>query len=164
MRTTTGIRVRHARSCPGKPCRCQPSFEAFAYDRRTKRKVRKTFPTLAAETGWRADAGSAVRKGGLRAAPAITLRDAWTTWADAAERGEILSRHRRPYKPSALRGYRADMDNYVLPDLGALRWVTSPPTTCRRSSTGSSVPVRPARRCATCSCPARRSIGSIGGS
>jgi integrase len=75
----------------------------------------------AAAKGWRADAGSAVRKGGLRSAPAVTLHDAWAAWADAAERGEVLSRHRRTYKPSTLRGYRAAMDDHVLPDLGGLR-------------------------------------------
>jgi hypothetical protein len=44
MRKTTGIRARHARSCCGEPCRCQPSYEAFVYDRRTDRKIRGPSP------------------------------------------------------------------------------------------------------------------------
>jgi integrase len=57
----------------------------------------------------------------MRAAPSVALHDAANEWLEKAEGGEILSRHRKPYKPSTLRGYRDDLENHVLPDLGALR-------------------------------------------
>jgi integrase len=123
-RKTTGLRKRHSRTCRSRDraaCNCSGSWEASVYSKRDGKKIRRSFPTEAAARGWRADAGSALRKGGLRSAPAGTLRDAWTAWIDATERGEILSRHRRPYKPSTLRGYKAAMNDHVLPDLGALR-------------------------------------------
>ena len=57
----------------------------------------------------------------MRAPTAVTLRGAWTKWIEQAEAGEILSRYRRPYKPSALRGYRSDMESFVLDDFGSCR-------------------------------------------
>ena len=42
----------------------------------TGKKIRKTFPTLAAAKGWRADAMSAIRKGALHAQSRQTVRDA----------------------------------------------------------------------------------------
>jgi integrase len=126
MSKPTGIRTRHARSCPAgrakdARCRCQPSYEAFVYSVRDGRKIRRTFRNLAEAKGWRSDATSAVRKGGLRTPSRLTLREAAEAWLEQAERGEVLSRYRRPYKPSVLRGYRADFDRYVLPALGAVR-------------------------------------------
>jgi integrase len=97
------------------------SWEAAVYDRRTKAKIRKTFPTLAAAKSWRADATVGLRKGTLRAPSSTTLRDAWETWLEAVKRGEILSRNRHPYKPATVRTYAHDVREYVLPDLGALR-------------------------------------------
>jgi integrase len=123
-RKPTGITTRHSRRCRsrnGGGCNCEPSYTAWVWSRRDGKKLYRTFPTQHAAKGWRSDASSNVRRGSMRATPTVTLRDAWTAWIDAAERGEILSRHRRPYKPSALRGYKADMENYLLSDLGALR-------------------------------------------
>jgi integrase len=86
---------------------------------REQRKIRRTFPTQSAAKAWRSDATTALRKGALRTPTHVTLRDAAEDWLAKAEAGEILSKHRRPYKPSALRGYRADLTNYVLDDFGA---------------------------------------------
>jgi hypothetical protein len=61
------------------------SWEAFVYDRRTRKKLRKTFPTLAAARAWRHDAASAVRRGALRPATATTLREAWDGWLGRSE-------------------------------------------------------------------------------
>jgi integrase len=126
-RATPGIVTRHSRTCPsrkggacGRPC--TPSFEAWVYDARSGKKIRRSFPTLSAAKGWRSDASAAVRRGALRATSAsVTLREAALEWLDAAERGEVLSRNRRPYKPSVLRGYRADLERYVFPLLGSRR-------------------------------------------
>jgi integrase len=123
-RTPTGIRLRHSRSCATSRdgrCNCKPSYEAAVWSKRDGKKLRETFPTLAAARAWRHDASSAVRKGTLRAPTATTLRDAWSVWLSGAEKGEILNRNRRPYKPSVLRSYAQDMNLYVLDDYGAHR-------------------------------------------
>jgi integrase len=123
-RRTTGIVKRHGRSCTSRAegnCNCQPSYEAWVYSRRDGKKIRRTFPTEAAAKGWRADATSALRKGTLKAPTRQTLREAADQWLERARRGEARTRSGVPYKPSALRGYDADLTNHVLPDLGALR-------------------------------------------
>jgi integrase len=76
---------------------------------------------LAEAKGWRADASGAIRKGELRAAPKLSLREAAEAWLTAAEGGEILSNREKPYKPSSLRGYRHDLQTYIFPALGARR-------------------------------------------
>jgi integrase len=122
---STGIRARHSRRCrsrDGGSCNCHPSYEAFVFDRRAQRKIRRTFPTLAEAKGWRSEMNRPAVRAAMRAGTvSLTLRQAAEAWLEAAERGEILSRYRRPYKPSALRGYRADLERYVLDDLGAAR-------------------------------------------
>jgi integrase len=123
-RPPTGITVRHGRACrsrDGANCNCTPTFVAWVWSKRDGKKLYRKFETVSAAKQWRADATGSVRRGSLRATPAVTLREAWSVWLEAAERGEILSRYRRPYKPSALRGYAADVERYVLPDLGAIR-------------------------------------------
>ena len=125
-RTLPGIVLRHSRSCPsraGGRCAkpCSPRFEAWVWSPRDGRKIRKLFPTPAAAKGWRADAASAMRKGTLRAATRETLQAAATSFLEGAGSGAARTRGGRPYKPSSLRGYRADLDHYVLPDLGAVK-------------------------------------------
>ena len=123
-RIPTGIRVRHGRGCrssSGGSCSCSPSYEAWVFDKRSHTKVRRTFHNLSEAKGWRSDATGAVRKGGLQARSRLTLREAAESWLEQAERGEVLSRYRRPYKPSVLRGYRADLEHYVFPEFGAMR-------------------------------------------
>jgi integrase len=119
----TGLRARHSRSCgaPDARCSCSPSWEAWACDRRTGRKIRKTFPTQAAAKAWRAEATTAVRKGSMRAAPSITLREAAAAWLAGARDGSIRNRSGDVYKPSALRGYAASLERHVLPDLGGAK-------------------------------------------
>ena len=91
------------------------------FDKRTGRKIRKTFPTFAAAKSWRQDALPAVRKGAMAAPSRLTLREASEQWLAGIERGDVLSRRRTPYKPSVTRGYRHDLTAYVLPEFGALR-------------------------------------------
>jgi hypothetical protein len=83
MASTPGIRVRHGRSCPafkdrearciGRP-KCEPTYEAWVYSKRDKKKLYKAFPTLAAARGWRTDALKAVKDKRLRAPSWRTLR------------------------------------------------------------------------------------------
>jgi integrase len=122
-RNPTGIRVRHSRTCvaPGKRCNCRPSYEAFVFSQRDGRKIRKTFPTLAAARSWRADANVALRKGQMRAPSRVTLREAADAWLQGAEDRSVRTRSGDPYKPSAIRSYEAALRLRVLPDLGAAR-------------------------------------------
>jgi integrase len=121
-----GIRVRHARTCPAwedaaASCRCKPAYEAWVFSVKDNKKLRKTFRNLAEAKGWRADATSAVRKGTLRSPSRITLREAASNWLEGAEDGLIRTRSGDEYKPSALRSYRASLEQRVLPELGSLR-------------------------------------------
>jgi hypothetical protein len=119
---STGIRKRHSRACRsrvGAPCDCSGSWEAAVWSQRDGRKIRRTFPTLAAAKGWRDDAASAVRKGTMSAPTRLTLEQAAEVWLEGAKRGAILTRGGTPYKPGVIRGYEADLRRYVLPDLGS---------------------------------------------
>ena len=125
----TGLRERHSRGCPadnGGRCSCKPgpSIEAHVFDRRANRKIRKTFVGEGARTAakaWRADAVSALNRGTLRASTRRTLREEAVEWIDRLERGEILTKSNLPYKPSVARGYKADLENHVLPELGGAK-------------------------------------------
>jgi integrase len=119
-----GIVVRHKRACPartGGACGCTPTYQAQAYDARTRRPVRKTFRTLAEARAWRADAQVQIRRGTLRAPSQLTLREAAHTWVEGARTGAVRNRSGDPYKPSAVRGYEQSLRLRVLPALGHLR-------------------------------------------
>src|SRR4051812_21135075 len=94
-RSPEGIRVRHSRSCrsrDGGRCSCTPSYEAWVFLKRVNRKLRKTFPTLAAAKSWRADAVAAANRGKLRGPVQTTLREAAAAFIGGARRGEIPTR------------------------------------------------------------------------
>ena len=53
-RLPEGISLRHARSCPsrsGGRCRCAPRYQAQAWSPRDRKRLTRTFPTLAAARG-----------------------------------------------------------------------------------------------------------------
>jgi hypothetical protein len=123
-RTPTGIRARHSKTCDSaqrRECSCSPSWEAWVFLPRDKKKVRKTFPTQAAAKAWRADAQVALRKGMLRAPSNVTLREAAESWLQGAKAGLIRTGSGDPYKPSVVRGYGAALRQRILPLLGARR-------------------------------------------
>ena len=118
---TPGIEVRHGRGCPGVnggACKCDPTFRAWVFDKRTGGKARKTFPTLSAAKQWRSDAIGEVRRGKLRAAPSVTLHEAADAWLKGAREGTIRNRSGDTYKPSAVREYERSLKLRVLPELG----------------------------------------------
>src|SRR5581483_2653506 len=122
----TGITTRHGRGCPsrsGGKCDspCTPAYEAWVWDKRAAKKIVKRFANVTEAKNWRGDAVPAARKGVLRSPSKLTLRAAADEWLDKIETGVVLSRNRRPYKPSVVRGYRADLENHVLDDLGGLK-------------------------------------------
>lgn len=122
-RKTAGIDAQHARSCPsrsGGRCACEPRYRAEVYDRREKRRLRKTFDTKAEAKAWRSDAQTALRRGEITAAKSATLNEAAAVWLKGAKAGSVRNRSGDIYKPSVLRGYEQALRIRVLPDLGAL--------------------------------------------
>jgi len=89
------------------------------FSARDDRKIRKTFPTVGEAKAWRSDATGAVRRGALKAASPVTLREAAEAWIAGAEEGIVRTRSGDPYKPSALTGYKRALQLRVLPELGA---------------------------------------------
>ncbi len=125
----TGIELRHSRGCAardGYRCNCEPSYRAIVYDRRSNSLVRQTFSgkgALSAAKQWRADSIAAQGRGKNITPSRQTLREAAKQWLSGAEADPptILNRSGHPYKPSVLRGYRHDLSEYVLDDLGGMR-------------------------------------------
>jgi integrase len=121
---STGIVVRHRRSCATQDdgeCNCKPAYRAEVYDRRSGKKVRRTFHNLNEARGWRHDAASELRKGMLSTPTKTTLRAAADAWLEAARAGTIRTRRGAPYKPSVLRSYDQALRDHVLPELGYLK-------------------------------------------
>lgn len=120
----TGIDVRHRKSCPrsrqdGK-C-CQPSYQAHVFDKRTGKRIRKTFLTKTAAKLWRQDALAALRTGDLTSDRGPTVQEAAEQWLEDARNGHARNRSGDPYKPSAIRGYEQNLRKRVIPALGTFR-------------------------------------------
>ena len=123
---STGIVIRHSRGCVTQAdrdakCSCKPSFRAEVFDKRSGKKLRKTFRNQDEAKGWRHDTASGLRKGTINAPTKTTLREAWDAFLDGARQGTIRNRSGDQFKPSALRGYEAAMKQRLLPDLAATR-------------------------------------------
>jgi integrase len=124
-RRTTGVRARHSRSCAishgQERCNCSPSYEAFVFSNRDGRKLRKTFPTLAAARAWRHDAAVSVRKGTMRAPTPTTVAEAAGLWLVGARDGSIRNRSGDEFKPSTIHGYELSLKGHVLDRFGTSR-------------------------------------------
>lgn len=126
--TPTGITLRHARTCPAAKtvnergeCKCKPAYQAWAYDRRSERKVYKTFARLSDARAWRGDATVGLRKRTMRAPSSTTLREAAISLVAGMKDGSIRNRKGARFKPSVIRSYDAALRLRVLPELGARR-------------------------------------------
>lgn len=120
-----GITVRHGRACnihSGGSCTCDPTYRAWVYSKVDKKKIRKSFPTLAAAKGWRTDAMKAVKDRKMQAPTTRTLRDEVESWLAGATAGTIRKpKTEERYKPSVLRLYESSLRLRVLPELGDRR-------------------------------------------
>jgi integrase len=122
-----GILERHSRSCrtqedKSASCNCEPSYQAWIYDKREGQKIRKNFGRdLSAAKGWLTDANMALKQGTLRSPSKQTVQQAGEAWLEAARRGEILNKSGLPYKPSVLRSYERTLRLRVYPDLGSAK-------------------------------------------
>ncbi len=119
---TEGVRRLHSTNCPARlrrgRCDCGAGYEASVFSVRDGKKIRKTFPTLAAAKAWRADAVGGLRRGALRASRRTTVRDAGDELLAGMRSGLIRTRSGDLYKPSAIRTYEAGLRLYVVPELG----------------------------------------------
>lgn len=122
MAATTGIRRRHSKSCRSRrkeKCNCKGGYEAWVYSPSDGRKVRRTFAEYAEARSWRADAKRQIDQGTLRSPSRLTLTDAAEAWLAGAEAGEVRNRSGERFKPSTLRGYRRNLKEVVLPQIGS---------------------------------------------
>lgn len=123
-RLPEGISLRHGRECAsrrGGRCNCTPNYQAQAWSPRDRKRLSRTFPTLAAAKGWRYDALVGLRRGTLQVAGSVTLRQAAEEWMSMAQAGLVLNRSGDPYKPSVLRGYDQSLRLRIVPALGAAK-------------------------------------------
>jgi hypothetical protein len=97
------------------------TYRAHVWSNRDGKRIRKSFPTLAAAKAWRSDAQVALRNGRIRAPSNITVRETAKEWLAAARQGAVRNRSGDPYKPSVLRTYDRNLRLRVLPELGAKR-------------------------------------------
>lgn len=97
------------------------SYRVHVWSQRDRKRVRKTFSTIAEAKAWRADALVALRQGTLQAPSPRTVREAARAFLTGMEAGTVRDRSGRAYKPSTIRTYREKLDGYVLPALGDYR-------------------------------------------
>jgi integrase len=119
-----GIEVRHSRNCRWKRernCPCNPGYRAVVFSKRDRKRITKTFDSIAAAKSWRQDAGVALRQGRMRAPATTTLREATEAWLEGARQGSIRNRSGDVYKPAAIRSYERALRLRVLDELGAKR-------------------------------------------
>ncbi|MBA3400383.1 MAG: tyrosine-type recombinase/integrase, partial [Actinobacteria bacterium] len=126
-KSNPGIVERHSRSCANKrggACNCSPSFMAWAWDKKAGVKVYQTYSGKGAKSAaksWRADRVHAANRGRPLAPSPLTFREKAEAWLADAEAGLPIARGETTFSPSTLRGYRRDLEDNVLPYLGALK-------------------------------------------
>src|SRR4051794_8927325 len=119
-----GIRKLHSAGClarTGGTCGCRAGFEASVFSSRDHKKIRKTFPTLAAAKAWRVDSLAGLKLGSIRAPRAVTVRQAADQLLAGIRSGAIRTRSGDIYKPSVIRSYESALRLHVLPELGGLK-------------------------------------------
>jgi integrase len=115
-----GIRKLHSKGCPGKGggrCRCGGGYEAFVYDPREQKKIRKTFKQRGEAKSWRGEAKKAVDQGALRSMPRDdrTLGEALAELVEGMKKGRIRPRGKESYKPNTIRSYERALRVHIEP-------------------------------------------------
>ncbi len=95
-----------------------PVYRAIVRDRRTGRRVSRTFPTLAQARSWRTRMQDLARRGFSLAGTPETVREVAEAFIEGLKSGAIRTRQGVAYKPSVIRAYESSLRNHVLPDLG----------------------------------------------
>src|SRR5688500_2991709 len=100
------------------------AYQAHVFDKRTGKRIRKTFETKTAAKQWRTDAMAAMRAGGqplARQGNGKTVTEAMEALLDGMKAGTVLDRSGRRYRPSTIRSYESAGKLYVIPAIGHLR-------------------------------------------
>jgi integrase len=96
-------------------------WQAFVYDARAGKKIKRSFATFDEAKEWRAANLIAVKAGKVRAVRKPRLDDAADALIEGMRDGSIRARGGAAYRASVIRKYRNCLDTYVLEDLGTLR-------------------------------------------
>lgn len=120
------IDERHREACAkttgSSRCTCNNVvYRARAWDPKAKERVARQFQTREAAEEWLERVEKAIKAGLMRAEQPVTFREAANRWAADAEAGVALTRDGVPYKPSAVRSYRAAIDERLEPRFGSRR-------------------------------------------
>ena len=118
-----GIDVRHRKHCttPREDGRCcTAAWQAYVYDKRAGKLIRRTFPSKTAARQWRQDALVALRRGEFSQPTGQTVGDAMTGLLAGMRDGMVLDRSGRRYRPATIRSYTQAWTTYLEPTLAPL--------------------------------------------
>ena len=93
----------------------------MVYDRRSGRRLQRTFPTRAAAERWREDARVDLRRGAIGGSSGVTVAAAGEALIAGMRAGTTLTRSGDAYKPKSIRGYAQALRDHVMPDLGGMK-------------------------------------------
>lgn len=97
-------------------------YRGTAHDKATGKYVRGSWTgSLAEARSFRVDAQARLQQGTLSAVVGPTVTEAATEFITGMEAGTVRQRGGHVYKPSAIRGYKGDLNNRVIPELGPTR-------------------------------------------
>lgn len=119
------VDVRHRGTCAiangGTRCSCEPSYRARAWDPVEGKRIAKQFHTAAAAEEWLKRTEAAIQRGVLRAERPVTFREAAEKWLADADANVALTRSGVAYKPSAVRSYRAALEDRLFDRFGSMK-------------------------------------------
>jgi integrase len=124
MAQLTGIEVRHKKACPsrdGRRCNCEPAYQASVWSARERKRIRKTFLTLAEARAWRSETQTGVRRGTMRAPANTSVEESAEALVAGMKSGRVRNRSGDCYKPSAIRSYEAALRDHIVPQIGRTR-------------------------------------------
>jgi len=99
-----------------------PTYQAQVHDRRTGKRLSRSFETRAEAKRWRQEAMVDIRRGGLALHPTgQSVEAAMTEWLAAAKAGAVRTRGRVPYAPSTLVSLEKSYRLHVRSRFGAAR-------------------------------------------
>jgi integrase len=97
-------------------------YRGTARDKSASRHLKGPWtPSLAAARSWRIDAQARIEAGTLSAAAGPTVEEAAAAFVESIGSGAFRQRNGHRYKPSVVRGYRAELFKKVVPEFGPKR-------------------------------------------
>jgi integrase len=101
--------------------RASSGYQAQVWSPIERKRLSRTFQTVAAAKAWKRDTEQALARGVGHGANAPLLRDAAERWLADAASGVVRTRSGDRYKPATLRGYEQALRSRIVPELGHLR-------------------------------------------